>query len=296
MEVMRAEAEVSRLDQELTVARTNLELQESLLKNALTRNLDDPVLEAMPVIPTEQTSSFNGTAPAPLADLVAEALRSRPELAESDIDLQNRQISRQAARNALLPSLSLVGSYGGTGLAGELNPIYRGENSSDAPTTFGGAMSSAFNNSYPDYYVGLNLRLPLRNRVARADQYRSELEYRQAELRREQLKKQIRIEVRNARYALEQSQARVESARRARDLAARTFAITQKELELGAGSSFQVLTAQRDLALAELSLVDAITTCERAHVQLTRVTGATLEQNGISIEDAISGTIANSRQ
>ncbi len=294
LDVLRAEAEVSNRDQDLTVARTNLELQQSLMKNALTRNLDDPALEAMPVIPTDRTILSEVFDAAPLSELLTQAFRNRPELAESEIDLQNRQISRQAARKALLPQLSLVASYGGTGLGGELNPVYSGSNTSDAPTTMGGALANAFNNSYPDYYVGMSLQIPLRNRVAKADQYRSELEYRQAELRSEQLKKQIRIEVRNARYALEQSSARIVAARKARDLAARTFEITQKELELGAGSSFQVLTAQHNLALAELSLVDAVSTCAKARVELTRVTGATLEQNGISIDNAISGTIAES--
>ena len=103
--------------------------------------------------------------------------------------------------------------------------------------------------------MGLNLNIPLRNRVAKADQYRSELEYRQAELRLEQLKKQVRIEVRNAQYALEQTGARVQAARKARDLAQRTFDITKKEQDLGSGSSYQTLSAQRDLALAELDLV-----------------------------------------
>ena len=118
-----------------------------------------------------------------------------------------------------------------------------------------GAFTNAFNNSSPDYYVGLNLNIPIRNRVAKADQYRSELENRQAELRREQLKKQIRIEVRNAQYALEQTGARVDAARKARDLAQRTFEIMQKERDLGAGSTFQTMTAQRDVAVAELDLV-----------------------------------------
>ena len=163
----------------------------------------------------------------------------------------NRQISRRAARNALLPSLSLVGFYGGSGLAGPLIRLTTmGPNVSNVPTDFGGALSNTFNNTSPDYYVGLNLNIPIRNRVAKADQYRSELEYRQAELRMEQLKKQVRIEVRNAQYALDQTAARVEAARKARDLAQRTFEITKKEQELGAGSSYQTLSAQRDLALA----------------------------------------------
>jgi len=292
MDVMKAEAEVSRRDQELTVARTSLQLQESLIKNALTKSLDDPVLEEMPVVPTDRTPVLDtGTVP-PILDLIGAALHNRPELAESNADLENRQITRKTARNALLPSLSLVGFYGGSGLAGELNPVYSGPNSSTVPTDFSGALQGAFNNSSPDYYVGFNLNIPLRNRIAKADQYRSELEYQQSALRIEQLKKQIRIEVRNAQYALEQSRARVESARKARDLANRTFDITKKEQELGAGSSFQTLAAQRDLAVGELDLVNSMTAYEKAKVELDRATGTTLEHNGVLIQDALSGTVS----
>jgi outer membrane protein TolC len=140
--------------------------------------------------------------------------------------------------------------------------------------------------------VGLNLNIPIRNRVAKADQYRSELEYRQAELRMEQLKKQVRIEVRNAQYALQQTGARVQAAQKARDLAQRTFDITKKEQELGSGSSYQTLSAQRDLALAESDLVNAMTIYEKAKVELDRATGTTLEHNGIEIQDAVRGTIS----
>jgi outer membrane protein TolC len=293
IDVMRAEAEVSKRDQDLTVARTSLQLQETLMKNAITKSLDDPLLEAMPVVPTDRMRTVETQAVRPIQDLIATALHNRPELAESDVDLVNRQISRSAARNALLPSLSLVGFYGGSGLAGLLNPAFSGKNSSTVPTDFAGALQNAFNNSSPDYYVGLNLSIPIRNRVAKADQYRSELEYRQAELRLEQLKKQVRIEVRNAQYVLDQTGARVEAARKARDLAQRTFDITKREQELGAGSSYQTLSAQRDLALAELDLVSAMTAHEKAKVELDRATGQTLEHNGILVQDAISGVVSS---
>ena len=299
MDVMRAEAEVSKRDQDLTVARTSLQLQELLMKNALTRSLDDPVVESVPVVPMDQLQSIQTASTEPVQELIVEALHDRPELSESDIDLVNRQISNKAARNALLPSLSLVGFYGGSGLAGPLNPIYNipgVPNVSNIPTDFSGALGNAFNNSSPDYYIGFNLNIPIRNRVAKSDQYRSELEYRQAQLRREQLRKQIRIEVRNAQYALEQTASRVDSARKARDLAQRTFEITKKEQSLGAGSTFQTMTAQRDLALAELDLVTAMTVYEKARVELDRATGSTLEHNGIEIQDALRGAVANPAQ
>jgi outer membrane protein TolC len=290
MDVVRAEAEVSKRDQDLTVAKTNLELQESLMKNALTKSLDDPVLEAMPVVPTDRMQTAAAQTTEPIQDLIARALQDRPELSESNVDLENRQISRRAARNALLPTLSLIAFYAGSGLAGQLNPVYDLGGTTTAIGGLGDSLLSSFNNSAPDYFVGLNLNVPLRNRVAKADQYRSELEYRQAQLREEQLKKQIRIEVRNAQYALEQTKARVDAAQKARDLADRTFEITKKEQTLGAGSSYQTLAAQRDLAVAELDLVTARTIYEKAKVELDRATGMTLEHNGILIQDAISGS------
>jgi outer membrane protein TolC len=291
MDVMKAEAEVSKRDQDLTVARTNLQLQESLIKNALTKSLDETTLEEMPVVPMDRMQDINTEADTtePILDLIAEGLRSRPELLETDVDLANRQISRQAARNALLPTLSLVGFYGGSGLAGIVPPDVTV--TSTVPTDLAGSWQNAFNNSSPDYFVGLNLNIPFRNRVAKADQYRSELEYRQASVRKEQLRKQIRIEVRNAQYALEQSRARVESARKARDLADRTFTITKKEQDLGSGSNYQTMTAQRDLSEAELDLVNAMTTYQKARVELDRATGATLEHNGVLIQDAVTGKV-----
>ena len=292
MDVMKAEAEVSKRQQDLTVAKTNLQLQESLIKNALTRSLDDPVLEEMPVVPTDRMEGGQTPEAQPLQDLIARALKERPELLESDIDLENRKISQKATKNALLPSLNLVASYGGSGLAGLPNSSYSlGSNPVTVPPDFPGVLDNAFNNTSPDYVVGLNLNIPLRNRIAKADQFRSELEYRQSELRREQLKKQIRIEVRNAQFAYEQSAARVEAALKARDLAARTFDTMKQEQELGAGSNFQTLTAQRDLALASLDLVTAQTTYQKSKVELDRATAATLEHNDIQIDEAVKGVV-----
>ena len=286
MDVMKAEGEVATREQDLTIAKTTLQFQELLIKNALTKNLDDPILEAMPVRPTDHTGTLE-TTQGPTEDMIARALRDRIELGESDLDIDNRRISQIAARNAVLPSVSLTAFYGGTGLAGLSNPS--SHIVSTAPPDFKGAVTNAFNNSAPDYYLGMSVNIPIRNRIAKSDQYRAELETRQSELRLQQLKKQIRIEVRNAQYALEQSEARVVSARKGRDLAQKTFDITAKEQELGAGSNYQTLTAQRDLAVAESMLVAAMTAHQKAKIELDRSIGSTLEANAISIESAKTG-------
>jgi len=292
MDVMKDEAEVANREQDLTIAKSTLQFQELLIKNAITKNLDDPILEAMPVKPVN-VSSDDGTVPAavsPTEDIIAEALAHRVELSISAIDLKNRDISRKAANNNLLPSLSLIGQYGGAGLAGIGNPS--AGLVSTAPIGFGGALANEFNNSSPDYYVGLQMNIPIRNRIAKSDQYRSELESRQADLRLQQLKKQIRIEVRNAQYALDQSVARVTAAVKSRDLAQKTFEITSKEQQLGAGSAFQTLSSRRDLATAESALLAARTAYQKAKIELARSIGTTLEANSISIESARSGSQA----
>jgi outer membrane protein TolC len=299
LDVLRDEADVAKRDQDLTVAKTTLQLQQLLMKNALTKNLDDPLLVAMPVIPTEPMHVDDAQASTPVTDLVAQAMQDRPDLAESQLDLQNRKITRKTARNALLPTLNLVAYYAGNALGGQLNPNYGAgfapgslpPNTSTLPTTFAGVLGNAFNNSGQEYFVGGQLNIPLRNRVAKADQYRADLEYRQSQLLQQEQRKQILIAVENAQYALEQSRARVEAARTARDLADKTFQIMQKEQKLGAGSTYQTLSAQHDLAIAESDLAGAMTDYEKARVQLDQNTGATLEQNHISIADAMTGVV-----
>lgn len=293
IDVMRDEVEVANREQDLSIAKSQLRFQQLLMKNAITKNLDDSQLEAMPVRPTDLSTVNAGAADAlasaPSDDIVNEALNRRLELQESVIDLESRGLSKRAAENALLPSLALNAFYGGSGLAGPVNPNAQNAPQSTAPLGFGGSLGNAFNNTAPDYYIGLALNVPLRNRVAKSDQYRAELESRQAELRLAQLRKQIRIEVRNAQYALEESGARVRAATEARDLAAKTFDITQKEQALGAGSALQTLGARHDQATAESALVSARTAYQKARIELDRAAGRTLEANAISVESARTG-------
>jgi outer membrane protein TolC len=293
MDVLKAEGDLATRVQDLTVARTNLELQELYMKNAITRSFDDPVLEEMPVVPTDHIGGQMQPDTAPIQDSIATALKNRTELQESALDLNNRELSRKTARNALLPQLNLYGFYAGTGFGGTPNPAFT-QGSINAPTGYGGTLADALNNSSPEYQVGFQLSIPLRNRVAKADQYRTELEYRQSQVYLEELRKRIVIEVRSARYSEEQGASRVDAARTARNLAQRTLDIMQKEQKLGAGSNQQTLSAEHDLALAESALVTAETAYEKERIEVQRATGTVLQQYGISIADAKSGSVEES--
>jgi outer membrane protein len=303
IEITRAESEVALRNQELIVSQTNLQLQQLLMKNALTRNLVDETLATAPVIPTDTMSIPDVEEVVPTQDLINEALAHRPELAQARIDLTNRNINKKAASNALLPSLDVFAFYGTSSLAGAQNPAAICENqnppqfgctpaSQALPTTgFGTAFENLWDGSAPDRGVGFQVNIPIRNRAAQADQVRSELEYRQAEMRLQQLQNQIRIEVRNAQFAVQQNRARVDAARKGRQLALQTLDAEQKKYALGASTNFQVLQAQRDLAVAESNLVTAMSAYEKSKVELDRVVGTTLNRNGIEIADAERGRV-----
>jgi outer membrane protein TolC len=293
MDVMKAEAEVATRQQDLTVSKTTLQAQESLMKAALTKQLDQ-ALEEMPVVPTVALEAFQAESMPPVEQLIDEALKNRPDLSILQLDQDNTEISRKSVRNAMLPTVNLLGYYSGYGLGGAPNPDYpknQPPNPVTSSTSYAGTLQNAFNNTSPDYLAEIQVQIPLRNRQGRADQFRADLELRRAELTVVQLKKNLRFEVRNAAYALEQGQARVEAARKARDLAQRTFDIKRQEQQLGAGSNFETLTAEHDLAVASSNLASAETAYEKNRVLLYSQTGQTLQRLGISIEEARSGVV-----
>src|SRR5207302_810121 len=129
-------------------------------------------------------------------------------------------ISKRAARNALLPTVDLVANYGGTGLAGALNPNFTSTGTPPGATNGGYTDALTTTTSHPTYFAGFSMNIPIRNRAAQADQVRSELEFRQAEVRLQQLQNTIAIDVRNAQFSVQQNRAAVDAAMKAREFGA----------------------------------------------------------------------------
>jgi outer membrane protein TolC len=296
MQVMKDQSAVATAEGDLTVAKATLKLNELLIKNALTKTIDDPTLAEMPVIPLDLMGSPDPKATEPIDQLIAEAEKNRPDVAEDQIAMQIAQNNLKTIKNELLPSLSLYGQYIGTGIGGQPNPACASQQidcSTTLPTDFGGAFKDTFNYSSPEYQVGFVLNVTLRNRVAKADQFRAMLDYRQKELSYEQQKKTILLDVRNSQYSLQQTQARVIAAQKARDLAQKTFDISKQEQKLGAMSAYDTLASEQALALAESAVTVAQNLFEKAKVDIDRATGFTLDRMQISIDDAKAGVVTH---
>jgi outer membrane protein TolC len=156
---------------------------------------------------------------------------------------------------------------------------------------YGTVVGNLFNSSAPDKGVGFNLNIPLRNREAQSVQERSLMEYRQAELRLEQLHTQIRMQVVNAMYALTNDRAQVHAAEAAEQYAQQSLDAEQKKLHLGASITANVLQQQRNLAVADNNLIAAHAAYAKDRAGLYQILASTLQQYGINMTEAASGQV-----
>ena len=309
IQVVSAQSTVSTDEQNLILAQNNLELEKLLMKNAVSRSIEDPMLAEADVIPTTTMQIPQEEAVIPTQDLINEALAHRAELVESRIDLNSRDLSSKAVRNAMLPTLDAFAYYGGSGVGGNVNPLLMPPtcnpavstcfNGTTAPPPFanggpigyGSTLNQLVNGTAPDKGVGLTLSIPLRNREAQANQVRAELEYRQAQVRLHQLENQVRIEVRNAQFDVKQNRASVQAAQYAVDFARQTLDADQQKLKVGLTTTTAILQDASVLTTSESNLVSAKAAYEKSRIELDRATGLLLDHSGIDVAEATRGQV-----
>jgi len=311
IQVVSAQSTVATDQQNLIVAQNNLQLQQLLMKNALSRSIEDPILAEADVIPTS-TVQLPQTEPViPIQDMINDALLHRAELVESRIDLNSRDISNKAIRNSLLPTLDAFVYYGGSGVGGNVNPALLPPNCdpttqncfnptngpppfvNGGPVSYGSTLSQLANSTAPDKGIGLSLTIPLRNRLAQSNQVRGELEYRQAQVREHQLENQVRIEVRNAQFDVRQNRVAVQAAQSAVDLARQTLDADLQKLKVGLTTQTAILQDAATLTTGESNLVSAKAAYEKSRIELDRATGLLLDHAGINIADATRGQVTH---
>jgi outer membrane protein TolC len=296
LDVVNAESTVSTDKQALIISQNALNYQQQIIKQAIARNLNDPALSAAPVIPTDRVSLDEIPEESAATEaLVQEAFQRRPELEQAVLTLRNDEITLKGARNALLPTFDVYGYYQGQGVGGSinrsLNPVYCGGACPTGGTGYGTAFQRAFDGNKPDKGIGFTLQIPLRNRLAESVQERSLMEYRQAELRLAQLYTQIRMQVVNAKFALTNDRAQVQAALAARDFNKQSLDAETKKLRLGASTTANVLTQERNLAVAENNLIAAHGAYAKDRAGLYQILASTLQHYGINLPEAASGEI-----
>jgi outer membrane protein TolC len=301
LDVVNSDASVAADKQALIASQTNLEYQQLIMKQAIARNLNDPALSSAPVIPTDRVALDRlAEEDLPVEDLVREAYANNPQIEQAVLNMKNNKITIKAVKNGLLPVVDAYGFYGGSAAGGIVSPNcaleagYEGYPASSCPNNlnYTNVFTNTVNNSSPDYGVGVNITIPLRNRTAQADAARSQMELRQSQMRLQQLYTQIRIQIINGRYALTNDRAQVAAAQAQHDYAEQSLIAEQKKYKLGASTSANVLQQGRSLAIAENTLIADYAAYAKDRAALLQLLSTTLDRYHISITDAATGTIS----
>jgi outer membrane protein TolC len=272
--------------------------QETIIKTALSRTgVASPAVAEAHIIPTDRIQ-MQGVEPiAPIQDLTALGIASRPELAQTRIQLLNQELTMKGSKNALRPTLDVVASLANNALAGQVNPIPApaGTVHSNTPFFIGGygtVLTQLFARNFPNYSAGFNLSVPIRNRVAQAQAITDELSYRQQQLGLQRLENQVRVDVQNAVVGLMQARAQYQAAVKGVHLQQESLDAEQKKLELGASTTYNVILMQRDLVTAQSSQVTAEAAYVKSKVELDRATGQILNNNNVSLDEAFNGVVS----
>jgi outer membrane protein len=209
LDVVNSDSAVATDRQALVASQSNLEYQQLIMKQAIARNLEDPALTNAPVVPTDRVGLDRlPEEDMKVEDLVQQAYVNNPSIEQAVLNMKNNEITIKAEKNGLLPTVDAYAFYGASQLAGSQNPAKNcnptlgstvfvpctAANGGVSPIGYGTAFGNLFNSTAPDKGVGVNITIPIRNRVAQADQARSQMEYRQVQMRLQQLYTQIRME------------------------------------------------------------------------------------------------------
>lgn len=289
VELTRANAQVYGIRQDLIDSRGLLEEQEAIIKNVITRRTDnDPDILNARIIPTDTIEVPGSDETRPLQDLITLAFANRPDLSQAGLQLENTRISLEGSRNNLKPEIDLFGVAQNSALAAEpnsLTPVIQ----SPLIGGYGGALEQLATRKYPTYGAGLNITLPLRNRIAQADVTRDEILLRQSQVLDAQLHKQAQLEVEDALIAMRRARASYEAAIQTEKLQQESLDTEQAKFEVGASTSFFIIQYQSFLAQAKSTVVVAQSAYLKARAALERATGTILADNHVSLDDAIRG-------
>jgi outer membrane protein len=297
LQLKQAAAEVARARQDLINSQSLVDQQEVILKNVLTRTgSEDPAIGNSHLVPLDRIEVPKQEQIAPASQLISMAMENRPDLQQDRLQVANADLSLKGSRNALLPQLNIVASATNNALAGSPNeapPVISTLRTVD-PFFVGGTgtvLGQVFRRNFPDYGIGFQLNIPLRNRVAQADFARDQLQLRQSQVLLKESQNQVRIEVENALLALERARASYDAAVQTRLLQQDALDAEQQRFAVGQSTSFFVIQYERDLAQALSTEVIAMGDYAKAKAALDRAVGTTLTSNNISIDEATQGLV-----
>ena len=283
-EATRAQSGLTNSKQLLAIAQATAEQQQNLLKNALNRNgLGDPLVDAAPVVTLDRIEVPEQDNLPALRELVATALRNRPDFALAKINDETAEISALGTASGVLPSLQGFAAISARGLSGTSQtvgvlapePYYVGG--------LGNALGQVFRDNFPSRSAGFLFQGYLQNRVAQGDYGVDQLQLRQGNLIERRNQNQLVVDISNYVVALRQARSRYSQAADSRKLLGELLEKSQQAFSFGAATISDVEAAQSALVAAQETEVATLAAYSHARISLDQVLGQTLEVNHVAV-------------
>ncbi len=287
------QAETSMANNQLTLiqAQNSLENAQDQLKELI--NFDDIVDDPFAYDLVVTTEPERTVAPIDVDDAVRIALDNDPLLTQQRIGLRSAALNLKQARNTLLPSLTLNGSFSLQGRGGtriiRSGGVIGGEETEIIATGFGTAISQVFSGDFNTWSVGATLSMPLHNYSAKASVARAQITERQSLTQFEQRRQQVTYDVRQQVRTVQNLVQQVETASRTAALAQRQYQAERRKFDVGTSTNFEVLNVQNQLTQSQLNELQAILSLQGALAQLEFTKGTLLQYFGVQIGDAGTG-------
>ena len=283
-DIYRSESQVATRRVQVIQAEYDLKQIEDDFRRTIGADLDD-FIRALDLDLTESPQTLSEEPVLDATQALERAMARRPELEAARQQLANDDDGIRLAHNSLQPDLNLSGFYQSSGRGG--NEI---DTSVQPPVVVDpGGLSDALGQlgrfDFPSYGFTVSLRLPIRNRNAEAEMGNALVAKRRSLYQMRQREQAVLLEVRNAVHELEKAKLSVAASRIARDLSQKNLEAETRKYELGVTTIFFVLDAQTQLANAEVALVQAEISYQRALTGLHRATGDILEAHSVQIQE-----------
>lgn len=194
------------------------------------------------------------------------AFNYRPDYKTKKIDLENRDILIMVAKNTLLPTLDLLGSFGLNGL---------GDNYSNA--------LDSVKSDYKDWTIGAKLSIPWGS-GDRANYDKTKLEKRQALIAFKRMEQNIILEVRDKVREIDIQYRQVQATKLSKIMETQNYKAQMERYREGQVSTHDMLDYQYKLSQAELDYTEALIEYNKALINLDKAEGLTLEKNNIKLE------------
>jgi outer membrane protein TolC len=294
LDLVAARAEVAQRREALIVAQTLVRQAEDQLRIVIL----DPARPDYWFVRIEPTDTVPPVGPAPDVDAaVRNALAQRTDLERTRRQIDIAQTNVDLAKNATLPDVRVQANYltNGLGAPELLRDGFLGPVTGQEYVAFGSVLGQLFSANYPTWTVGLTFSYPLGRSADQAAFARTKLEREQNVERLRSAELKVVREVRQAALQLDQNRQRIETTRLARELSEQRLDAEQKRFDVGMSTNFNVIQAQRDLAVASNAELQAQLDFELAWINfqtVQRIGGSSATTVNTGLGTATVGTTA----